>query len=88
MILCVMSAAAWSVEVNTIAEVELDRGKGIGSGVAQRVLQERASEKFSDRNDFVKRVKGAGEKNAAEFSSGALTVNSAAFAAPIPTETD
>ena len=76
---CFFSAAVFAVDVNTATEAELDGVKGIGSSVAQRILQERANGKFSDWNDFIKRVKGIGEKNATKFSADGLTVNGRAF---------
>lgn len=68
-----------AVEVNKANAADLDSIKGIGPAVSTRILDERKKGKFKDWNDFIERVKGIGEGNAAKFSNEGLTVNGAVF---------
>ena len=68
-----------AVDVNKASAAELDGIKGIGPGISTKILDERKKGSFKDWNDFVERVKGVGEGNAAKFSSEGLTVNGATF---------
>lgn len=68
-----------AVDVNKASAAELDSIKGIGPGISTKILDERKKGSFKDWNDFVERVKGVGEGNAAKFSSEGLTVNGAPF---------
>ena len=79
-----------AVDVNKATEAELDSVKGIGPAISTRILDERKKGNFKDWNDFVVRIKGVGEGNAAKFSSAGLTVNGAPFkgAAPAAASTD
>ena len=79
-----------AVDVNKATEAELDSVKGIGPAISTRILDERKKGNFKDWNDFVVRIKGVGEGNAAKFSSAGLTVNGAPFkgAAPATASTD
>jgi competence protein ComEA len=72
-------AAFAAVDVNKATQAELDGIKGIGPGIAGKILDERKKGNFKDWNDFVERVKGVGEGNAAKFSAEGLTVNGATF---------
>lgn len=77
-----MSYAALSfaaVDVNTASAAELDSVKGIGPGMSTRIMDERKKSPFKDWSDLITRVKGVGDKNAAKFSTGGLTVNGAAY---------
>ena len=75
-------APAWAAaDVNKAALEELRTVKGIGPGIAGRILEERKRGGFKDWADFIGRVKGIGEGNAAKFSGNGLTVNGAAYAA-------
>ena len=74
----VLSFAA--VDVNTASAADLDSVKGIGPGMSKRIINERAKGQFKDWGDFIARVKGLGEKNAANFSAGGMTVNGAGYA--------
>lgn len=69
-----------AVDVNTATAADLDSVKGIGPSLSSSILKERRKGPFKDWNDFIARVKGVGEKNAAEFSTGGMTVNGATFA--------
>ena len=69
-----------AVDVNTGSAADLDSVKGIGPGMSKRIINERAKGQFKDWGDFIARVKGLGEKNAANFSAGGMTVNGAGYA--------
>ena len=72
MLFAVASFAA--VEVNKATAEELDAVKGIGTKMAQKIVDERAKGQFKSWDDFVARVKGTGGKNAAKLSDAGLTV--------------
>ena len=72
-------AAFAAVDVNKATQAELDGIKGIGPGIAGKILDERKKGNFKDWTDFVERVKGVGEGNAAKFSAQGMTVNGATF---------
>lgn len=80
-LLCAMFAAAafGAVDVNKATQAELEALKGIGPGIAGKILDERKRGSFKDWADFVGRVKGVSEGNAAKFSADGLTVGGAAF---------
>ncbi len=73
------SIAFAAVDVNKATAAELDGIKGIGPGISTKILDERKKGNFKDWNDFIERVKGVGDGNAAKFSSEGLTVNGAGF---------
>jgi competence protein ComEA len=81
-LVAMLSAAACfaAVDVNKASAADLDGIKGIGPAMSTKILDERKKSNFKDWNDFVLRVKGVGEGNAAKFSKEGLTVNGAAFA--------
>ncbi len=69
-----------AVDVNKANAAELDSIKGIGPSMSTKILDERKKNgNFKDWPDFIDRVKGVGEGNAAKFSTDGLTVNGAAF---------
>ena len=68
-----------AVDVNKATAAELDGIKGIGPGISTKILDERKKGNFKDWNDFIERVKGVGEGNAAKFSAEGLTVGGTAF---------
>lgn len=70
-----------AVDANTASAADLDSVKGIGPGMSSRIIKERKKSEFKDWADFISRVKGVGEKNAAKFSAAGLTVNGAAYSA-------
>jgi competence protein ComEA len=72
-------AAFAAVDVNKATAAELDGIKGIGPGISTKILDERKKGSFKDWQDFIDRVKGVGEGNAAKFSAEGLTVNGAGF---------
>jgi competence protein ComEA len=75
------AASFAAVDVNKATAAELDGIKGIGPGISTKILDERKKGSFKDWNDFVERVKGVGDGNAAKFSAEGLTVNGAVFKA-------
>jgi competence protein ComEA len=68
-----------AVDVNKATAAELDSVKGIGPSISSKILDERKKGNFKDWSDFVNRVKGVGEGNAAKFSNEGLTVNGTPF---------
>jgi competence protein ComEA len=80
-LLAMLYAAACfaAVDVNKASAAELDGIKGIGPSISSKILDERKKGDFKDWNDFIVRVKGVGEKNAAKFSTEGLTVGGAPF---------
>ena len=73
-----------AVDVNKATAAELDSIKGIGPGISTKILDERKKGNFKDWNDFVERVKGIGEGNAAKFSAEGMTVNGDTFKGAAP----
>jgi len=73
-----------AVDVNKASVAELDSIKGIGPGTSSKILDERKKGSFKDWTDFVSRVKGVGDVNAAKFSAEGLTVNGEPFKATVP----
>ena len=67
------------MDVNKATEAELDSINGIGPALSGKILDQRKKGNFKDWNDFISRVKGMGQKNAAKFSNQGLTVDGAAF---------
>jgi len=73
------AASFAAVDVNKATAAELDGIKGIGPGISAKIIDERKKGNFKDWNDFITRVQGVGEGNAAKFSAEGLTVNGAGF---------
>jgi competence protein ComEA len=73
-----------AVDVNKATAAELDGIKGIGPGISTKILDERKKGNFKDWSDFVERVKGVGDGNAAKFSAEGLTVNGTSFKGAAP----
>jgi len=87
-LLSLLAAAAFAaVDVNKGTATELDSVKGIGPALSSKIVEERKKGNFKDWQDFVDRVRGVGEGNAAKLSNEGLTVNGATYkgAAPAPT---
>ena len=89
MVMLYASLAFAAVDVNKATAAELDGIKGIGPSISAKIIDERKKGNFKDWDDFITRVKGVGEGNAAKFSAAGLTVGGAAFkptatAAPKP----
>ncbi len=75
-----------AVDVNRASQAELEAVKGIGPSLSTVIVSERKKSEFKDWSDFVGRVKGVGEKNAAKFSDGGLTVQGKPYVAPPASE--
>lgn len=73
-------AAFAAVDVNKATEAELDSIKGIGPVTSKLIIGERKKSEFKSWDDFITRVKGVGDKNAAKFSADGMTVGGAAYA--------
>lgn len=73
-----------AVDVNKATQAELESVKGVGPGIAVKILDERKKGSFKDWAEFVDRVKGIGEGNAAKLSTAGLTVGGASFKAAAP----
>ncbi len=73
-----------AVDVNKATAAELDSVKGIGPAISGKIMDERKKGNFKDWNDFITRVKGIGEGNAAKLSTAGLTVNGSAFGTAKP----
>ncbi|NDP37230.1 MAG: helix-hairpin-helix domain-containing protein [Rhodoferax sp.] len=71
-----------AVDVNQATEAELDGIKGIGPVTSKLIMSERKKGEFKNWNDFVARVKGVGDKSAAQFSAEGLTVSDAKYEGP------
>ena len=84
------AASFAAVDVNKATAAELDGIKGIGPAISGKIIDERKKGNFKDWNDFITRVQGVGEGNAAKFSAEGLTVNGAGFsgAAAAPAKKD
>ena len=89
-VLAMLYAAASfaAVDVNKASAAELDSIKGIGPGISSKIIDERKKGSFKDWQDFVDRVKGVGETNAAKFSAEGLTVNGSSFKGAAATKKD
>jgi competence protein ComEA len=68
-----------AVDVNLATRAELEAIKGVGPGVAGKILDERKKGAFRDWVDFIARVGGIGAANAAKLSAHGMTVGGAAF---------
>lgn len=80
----IAATAFAAVDVNKASQAELDSIKGIGPAIAGKIIDERKKGSFKDWADFVDRVKGVGEGNAAKFSAEGLTVNGQGFKGAAP----
>ena len=68
-----------AADANTASAADLDGIKGIGPAISSRIVAERKKAPFKDWADFISRVEGVGEKTAARFSAGGLTVNGTGY---------
>lgn len=68
-----------AVDVNKATAAELDGVKGIGPAISAKIVDERAKGSFKDWNDFIVRIKGIGEANAAKLSAEGLTVGGTGY---------
>ena len=75
-------AAFAAVDVNKATDAELDGVKGIGPVTTKLITTERKKGEFKSWEDFIKRVKGVGDKSAAKLSAEGLTVGGKAYSGP------
>ena len=75
-------AAFAAVDVNKATEAELDGVKHIGPVTSKLILSERKKGEFKNWDDLITRVKGVGDKRAADFSAAGLTVGGVAYTGP------
>ena len=81
-----LAATAFAaVDANKANQAELEAIKGIGPVISTLIINERKKGDYKDWNDLVVRVKGVGDKSAAKFSEGGLTVNGQAYSGPAST---
>lgn len=74
-----VAALCGATEVNTASQADLERIKGIGTALSQRLLDERAKAPFTDWADLLRRTGGVKAAAAAKLSAGGLTVNGSAY---------
>ena len=85
-----VAVAFAAVDLNKATPAELDGIKGIGPVISAKIIDERKKGNFESWEDFISRVKGIGDGNAAKFSAQGLTVEGAGFkgAAAAPAKKD
>lgn len=75
-------SASWAVaavDLNRASVAELDSIKGVGPATSARILEARKQGAFKNWADFIERVQGVGEGNAAKFSKNGVTINGQPF---------
>ena len=76
LVLALFTALAMAaVDVNKATDAQLDSVKGIGPVTSKLITSERKKGEFKDWQDFIDRIKGIGDKRAANLSAEGLTVN-------------
>jgi competence protein ComEA len=75
----VLPAAHAAVEVNQASLAELEAVAGIGTALAERIVEARRGGGFRDWTDLIARVRGLGPSSAARLSSGGLVVEGRHF---------
>lgn len=68
-----------AVDANQATRADLETVKGIGPGLAGKIIDARKTGQFKDWGDLVERVGGIGTGNATKLSQGGLTVGGTAF---------
>jgi competence protein ComEA len=71
-----------ALDLNQASAAELDSLKGVGPGLSGRILGERQKGDFRNWKDFIGRVKGMGEGNAARLSAQGLTIHGTGYTGP------
>jgi len=69
------TSAFAAVEANKATQAELEAISGIGPAISANIVAERKKGDFKDWNDLFKRVQGVGDRSAAKFSAGGMTIN-------------
>jgi len=71
-----LTASAFAaVEANKATQAELEAISGIGPTLSASIVAERKKGDFKDWNDLFYRVQGVGDRSAAKFSAGGMTIN-------------
>jgi competence protein ComEA len=71
-----LAASAFAaVEANKATQAELEAISGIGPTISANIVAERKKGDFKDWEDLFRRVQGVGDRSAAKFSAGGLTIN-------------
>ncbi len=71
-----LAASAFAaVEANKATQAELESISGIGPTISANIVAERKKSDFKDWNDLFRRVQGVGDRSAAKFSAGGMTIN-------------
>src|SRR5580765_2451129 len=71
-----LAATAFAaVDANKATQAELEAISGIGPAISANIVAERKKGDFKDWNDLFRRVQGVGDRSAARFSAGGLTIN-------------
>jgi len=73
------ASALGAVEANTATQAELEAISGVGPTISTDLIDERKRGDFKDWNDISRRVRGIGDRSAAKFSAGGMTVNGKAY---------
>jgi competence protein ComEA len=71
----IAASAFAAVEANKATQAELEAISGIGPTISANIVAERKKGDFKDWNDLFKRVQGVGDRSAAKFSAGGMTIN-------------
>jgi competence protein ComEA len=72
-----LAASAFAgVEANTATQAELETISGIGPTISANIVAERTKRDFKDWSDLLRRVQGVGDRSAAKFSAGGMTIHS------------
>ena len=89
-IFALANVAFAATDLNSADKAALDGIKSIGPKTADAIIAERSKGgKFKDWDDFIRRVKGVGPKNAVKMSASGLTINGAPLAnAPAVADTN
>ena len=69
------TSAFAAVEANKATQAELEAISGIGPAISANIVAERKKGDFKDWNDLFMRVQGVGDRSAAKFSAGGMTIN-------------
>ena len=71
-----LAASAFAaVEANKATQAELEAISGIGPTISANIVAERKKGDFKDWEDLFRRVQGVGDRSAAKFSAGGMTIN-------------
>ena len=67
--------AQFAVDLNQATRSELESVRGVGVELAERIMQARARQPFSDWADVRKRVKGVGQRALQGFAEAQFTLH-------------